>query len=535
MLRSRIGCSSAAASMSSFAPRLLGLAALAASLSSSACLPMLSVPSQTTAATTTQSTTASTSSGPVRLGKTVRGDLSGVLNFAVPLQSKGQVAIVPQVNSTLLKVDVDLGARVRAGDTLAELDHSTLDEQVLSAQAAQATAEARLAELKAGPKPEVLAAAQANYNAAAARLKTLENARGNSDVATIDQRVKDAQAALEQAQAAMQPDQQAIAQADSAVAAARDKLSQLQADPNKSKDKPTMDAANADVKKAEDAAAKARTPTGSQAAVTAAQRELSDAQQAQLIARLSTTAFDLDQARALFDAADAQLKLANAPASQEEINAAQANVEQAYAQAELARARVRDTTIAAPITGIVTEIKASVGTSVGPSAAIMTLIPPDLQVVVDVDGGQLPQLQVGQSANLSVESLPRDAFTGTVKAIAPVLDPRTHTASVQIDVPDPQSKLRPGMFTQVGIQLGQRQGALLIPREAVLKLPSVDPTAPLQNVVFTVASGRVHKQAVSLGISDAKSFEVTQGLQEGVDLVLNPRPDFIEGELIGTT
>jgi hypothetical protein len=42
----------------------------------------------------------------------------------------------------------------------------------------------------------------------------------------------------------------------------------------------------------------------------------------------------------------------------------------------------------------------------------------------------------------------------------------------------------------------------------------------------------VHRQVVSLGASDARSFEIVQGLNEGVDLVLNPRPDFIEGELI---
>jgi len=496
---------------------------------------MLSVPSQTAAATTQSTTTSTSPGGTIRIGKSVRGDLNGVITFAASLQTKGQVAVIPRVTATLLKLDVDLGSRVRAGDTLAELDHTDLDEQVLAAQAGQASAEAKLAELKAGPKPEVLAAAQANYNAAAARVKSLQNARDTADIATLDQRVKDARAALDQAQAALQPDQQAVVQADAAVNAARDKLAQLQADPNKSKDKPTMDAANADLKKAEDVATKARTPTGTQAAVNAAQRELQDAEQAQLLARLSTTAFDLDQARALLDAADAQLKLANAPASQEELNAVQATVEQAFAQAELARARAKGATLTSPIAGIVTEIKAAVGTSVGPSAAVLTLIPPDMQVIVDVDEGQLAQLQAGMGVNLSLESFPRDAFSGTVKAIAPVLDPRTHTAAVQIDVPDPQGKLHPGMFAQVAIQLGQRQGALLVPKESVLKLPSVDPTAPLQNVVFTVASGRVHKQAVSLGLSDARNVEIVQGLQEGIDLVLNPRPDYLEGELISAT
>ena len=515
--------------------RVLILAAAATMWGASGCLPMLSVPGQTAAATTASNTVSTVNSGTIRIGKVVRGDVTGVITLAAPIQAKGALAIVPRVNATLSKLDVDVGSKIRAGDTIAELDHSVLDEQVLAAEAAQATAEAKLAELKAGPKPEVLAAAQANYNAAQARVKTLQAARDNADTATLDQRVKDARAALDQAQAALQPDPQAVSQADAAVKDAQTKLDQLQADPNKSKDQNAVNAAKADLQKANDAATKARTPHGTMAAVIAAQNDLLDAKQAQLLVRLSTTAFDLDQAKALLDVADAELKLANAPATQEEINAAQANVEQAYSQAELARAQVRDATITAPINGIVTEIKAQVGSNVGPAAAVMTLIPPDMQVMIDVDENQLTQLQVGQSANLSVESYPRDAFSGTVKAIAPVLDPRTRTAPVQIDVPDPQSKLRPGMLAQLAIQLGQRQAALLLPKDSVLKVGSVDLKTPTQNVVYTVTDGRVHRQVVSLGLSDGKNVEITQGVQEGTEVVLNPRPDFLDGELIATS
>jgi RND family efflux transporter MFP subunit len=512
-------------------------AALVAGLMSNACLPILSLPGQTTAASSStqaaDGTTAARSG--IRLAKAIRGDVTGVATFAAPIQAKGSVAVIPRVNATLTKLDVDVGSRVRAGDTVAELDHTELDEQVQAAEAAQATAEAKLAELKAGPKAEALAAAQANYNAAAARVKALQSARDNVDLPSLDQRVKDARAALDKAQAALQPDPQAVAQADAAAQAAQAKLAQLQADPAKSKDQAAVDAAKADVQKANDAATKARTPSGTQAAVTQAQNELNDAQQAQLIARLSSTAFDLDQAKSLMDAADAQLQLVKAPASPEELQAAQAAVDQAFALAELARARARDATITAPISGIVAEITAALGANVGPGASIMTLIPPDMQVMVEANQDQLAQVQVGQSVSLSVESFPREAFNGVVRAIAPMLDPRTHTAAVQVDIPDPQSKLKPGMFAQLAIQLGQHQSTLLVPKEAVLKLGSIDPTAPLQNVVFTVANGRVHKQVVTLGISDGKNTEILDGVQEGVDVVLNPRPDFLEGELIAAT
>ena len=511
----------------------IGVAVLVAALACSACLPSLPLSSQpTTSGTQSAPTSTTTNSSTIRIGKAVRGDLNGILTFSAPVQAKGEVSIVPRVVSTVNQLDVDVGSHVRAGDSLAELDHTDLDQQVLAAQAAQASADAKLAELKAGPKAEVLAAAQANFNAAQARVKALQAARDNADQASLDQRVKDAQAAVDQAQAALQPDANTVAQADANVAAARTRLAQFQADPTKSKDTVGLAAAQSDVQRADAAATAARTPPGSQTALSNAQRTLEDAQQAQLLARLSMTAFDLDQANALLGVADAQLKLANAPASPEEINAAQTAVEEAFSQAELARSRLRNATVTSPIDGTVTDIKVAVGAAVGPGASIMTLIPPNMQAIVNVDDIQAPQLQVGQSVSLSVESFPQDAFAGTVKAIAPVLDPRTRTVAVQIDVPDPQSKLKPGMFAQLAIQVGQHAGALMVPKEAVLKVGSVDPTAPVQTVVYTVTESRVHKQVVSLGTTDGKNVEIVQGLQEGIDVVLNPRPDFLEGELI---
>jgi RND family efflux transporter MFP subunit len=162
----------------------------------------------------------------------------------------------------------------------------------------------------------------------------------------------------------------------------------------------------------------------------------------------------------------------------------------------------------------------------------MTLIPPELQVVVQADEALIPQLQIGQTANLSVESFPRDAFTGVVKGIAPVLDPRTRSVAVSIEVADPQGKLRPGMFAQLGVQTGQRQAALIVPKDSVLKVGAIDPNAPPVNVVYTVAESRVHRQVVTLGVSDGRNVEIVQGIAEGVDLVLNPRTDFLDGELI---
>ena len=144
---------------------------------------------------------------------------------------------------------------------------------------------------------------------------------------------------------------------------------------------------------------------------------------------------------------------------------------------------------------------------------------------------------MGQTANLSVESYPKEAFSGSVKAIAPVLDPRMRTVAVRVEVPDPRSKLRPGMLTfgYRGTDGSPASGRPSCPREAVMRMQSVDATAPVQTVVFTVVDSRLRRQVVSLGASDTRNIEVLQGLAEGVDLVLNPRADLIDGELVTAT
>jgi hypothetical protein len=75
----------------------------------------------------------------------------------------------------------------------------------------------------------------------------------------------------------------------------------------------------------------------------------------------------------------------------------------------------------------------------------------------------------------------------------------------------------------------------MVPKDAILKVGSVDPTAAVQTVVYTVSDSRVHRQVVTLGASDGRNVEIASGLSEGIDLVLNPRPDFLDGELISAS
>jgi len=508
---------------------LFGASVVAALLGGAACLPSFS--SVTTSTGTP--TVPSHDSSAVRIGKAVRGDLSGTLMFTAEVAAKGSVAMVPRVTARLDKIAVAMGARVHAGDTLAELDRSDLEQDVQQAQAAQASAEAKVAQLKAGAKPEAQNAAQASLNAAQARLTALQAAPGDAASAdALAKRVADARAKLDDLSAATPPDPQVVARANAAVATARAKLSQITSDPTRSKDQNAVDAARKEQQQADDAAATAARPTPpNAAAVEAARRELNDAEAAQSARRPGPTAADLDQARGLVALAEAELKLVSAPASDEEVRAAQAAADHAAALTELARSRLNSATITAPINGVVTDVTAQPGATVGPTAAILTLIPPELRTTVQVDETQAAQLQAGQPAQLSIETLPQDSFQGVVKGVAPILDPRTRTVAVEIEVPDPRGKLRPGMFSQVQVQTGARHDALLVPKDAVLRVAALA-TAPAQSIVWVVADNRVRRQKVAVGASDAQNVEIVQGVNEGADVVLNPSPDLIDGQLI---
>src|SRR3979411_43867 len=109
--------------------------AMVATLRAPPRLPTLPAPTQS--ATTSNAPAQRASTTTIRIGKALRGDLTGVLPFAAPIQAKGEVSIVPRVNARVDQLHVDVGSRVRLGDVLFELDHSSLDQQVLAAQAAQ--------------------------------------------------------------------------------------------------------------------------------------------------------------------------------------------------------------------------------------------------------------------------------------------------------------------------------------------------------------------------------------------------------------
>jgi RND family efflux transporter MFP subunit len=171
---------------------------------------------------------------PVTTMKVSRDSIGTLASYGGSILPRSQVAIVPRTAGRVTRLPVDVGQPVKAGDRIAELDHSTIDAQVAQAQAnvasAQANlsaAQARLNTVLAGPKPEDVAVAQAQLDAAKIRLDQVVAGGRPEDVRSAEAAVTSAQARLDAAQTGGRVEDVLAAQAQ--LDSAKNRLAQVQA------------------------------------------------------------------------------------------------------------------------------------------------------------------------------------------------------------------------------------------------------------------------------------------------------------------
>jgi HlyD family secretion protein len=466
----------------------------------------------------------------VRTAQVARGDITSLLVYPGELRPKTGATVVTRVAGRIETLAVEPGSVVKEGDTVAELDRTAFEVQVVQAQAALAAAEARLASVKTGGDADSQAEADASLRAAKARLAGLEAAPRLESIPTLAQAVRDARQRVDDLESG-HADQ--VAAAEARLTAARQRL-----DSALTSDAPTAPAPQASpvpltasaveqarqaVQQAQQEVAQARQPVNPDD-LAAARKQLADAEDALLLARWPVGPNDLDEARANVEAAEARQRRSGQPASEAAVKAAQTGVEYAGAALELARVQLREATIAAPISGIVVETRQQQGATVPAGTPILSIQPPDFELGVAIDERQLSQVSPGQAVSILVDVFPGESFTGTVRSISPAVDPRARTVPAKVDVQDPRAKLKSGLQAQVAIAGTKRTGTLLVPREAIVGAADTS--------VMTVVDGRARKQPVQIGIQDGRSVEILQGLGEGAEVILAPT-GILDGDVVG--
>lgn len=187
---------------------------------------------------------------PVTVAKAGRGTLTSSVAYTATIQPKKQINILPRIAARIVRIPVEVGQEVKAGDLLAELDHTTTDAQIAQAMATVnvqranlAAAQARLNTILAGPRPDDVAVAQAQLDAARVRLEQAQAGGRPEDIAVATSALESAKNRLAQVKAAGRPEdiraQQArieqakaqLAAAEAQLQAARVRLEQVKAGP----------------------------------------------------------------------------------------------------------------------------------------------------------------------------------------------------------------------------------------------------------------------------------------------------------------
>ncbi|HTJ23471.1 MAG TPA: efflux RND transporter periplasmic adaptor subunit [Gemmatimonadaceae bacterium] len=200
---------------------------------------------------------------------------------------------------------------------------------------------------------------------------------------------------------------------------------------------------------------------------------------------------------------------------------------QTAAAADLAKKRLSDTRLTAPLSGIIAHRAVEVGATVAPGQPAFTIVDLDpVRVRIGVPEADVGHVAEGAPATVRISALDT-SFIGRVSLIGVVADPTTRSYTVEVAVPNPARRLRAGMVAEATITTGQRTTATMVPAAAVVHDGGVSGTT----IVYVVDrdDARVHARRVTTGAAHGDSLEITSGIAANDQVVVAGQQRLREG------
>lgn len=177
---------------------------------------------------------------------------------------------------------------------------------------------------------------------------------------------------------------------------------------------------------------------------------------------------DLERKQSLF--AKGSLAKVQLDAAQLMADRAEAAIDGARIELGSARRSTRDTKIEAPIAGIVTRRTVDLGDTIGPGAPLLDLVDlSKIRVRVGLAGGEVGRLDEQASAELRIEDLGGELFTGEFATAAPSADPITGLFDVEYQLDNPEGRIRAGMVATAVLPLRSASERVLVSRSALTR------------------------------------------------------------------
>lgn len=166
------------------------------------------------------------------------------------------------------------------------------------------------------------------------------------------------------------------------------------------------------------------------------------------------------------------------------------------------------------LSGVVTKREVAEGQYVKEGDVLYTVT--DLSTVwvqADIFESDIPLIRMGQAARITAPALAGGALRGTVSFLQPAVDTQTRTMTARIQVPNPQMRLRPGMFVQVSLETQLASNVVAVPREAVLE------TGKEKVVYVAKGNGVFEKRSIDALTATDEYYAVTKGIEPGERVV----------------
>jgi multidrug efflux pump subunit AcrA (membrane-fusion protein) len=428
----------------------------------------------------------------VQVERAPRGDLVREAWYTGEVRAASTVDVYARIGGVATQVLVAEGDPVAPGQVLVVLDPRELRFQLEQARAAREAQRVQVQQAEAQARTLQLQAEQARaaLQVQRARLAQLLAGPAPEQVRQAEEQVRQARASLEYSQAQLRRTEELFRQGFVAQQA--------------------VDAARTEVAVQE-------------ARVRAAEEQLALLRRGPSQEEVEVLKTQVHQAEVALRQAEAQAAQARVALEHARKVLAQAEVNVRQAEAVLAESVVR-----APTGGLVAQRAVDPGDTVTPSTRLVQLVRVDpAVVVVAVPEGELLPLRPGTSVEVTADAVPGQRFPGRVARVGPVLAADTRTAEVQVEVPNAQRVLRPGMTARVRVVLGRRQGVVTVPVEAVVRQGG-------RAAVFVVEEGVARARPVTLGLSDGVRVEVRTGLRAGEAVVVAGQESLRDGVRVRT-
>jgi multidrug efflux pump subunit AcrA (membrane-fusion protein) len=184
----------------------------------------------------------------------------------------------------------------------------------------------------------------------------------------------------------------------------------------------------------------------------------------------------------------------------------------------------------APIDGVITQRKSTVGELIGKDTEVYTISDPsDLWVLAEVKERDIAAVHVGQDVSFTVLAYPSETFHGKVVLLGNRVESESRTLEIRVEVNNADGRLKPGMFADVEIATTAIRDVLVISDQALQTLGD-------EQIVFVALSEtKFEKRVVKIGLEQHGRLQVLEGLKEGERVVTQGsfilKSELLKGEL----